>query len=100
MRARLRSGSIQRVTRIVLLAQPCASRRLADLMCYGRRKSNDDKPRAGNNATTCKFGRMTLPVYGLTQAYWIQRHRHTTWARRRWHGAHSTYNDGEFDGRD
>jgi len=31
-------------------------------------KSNDDKPGAGNNATTCKVGRMTLPAYGGAHA--------------------------------
>jgi hypothetical protein len=36
------------------------------------------KPGTGNNATACKFGRMTLPAYGLTQAKWIHIHR-------RWH---------------
>jgi hypothetical protein len=52
------------------LADECASRSLGDLIFFGRRKSNDDKPGAVNNATTCKLGRMTLPACGLAHANW------------------------------
>jgi len=37
------------------LRQPC------DPKIFGRYTSNDDKTRAGNNATYRKVGRMTLP---------------------------------------
>jgi hypothetical protein len=56
-------------------SQVVRSRQLGDLIVFGRDKSNDDKPRDGDNATTCKFGRMTLPAYGGAHADWTRSHR-------------------------
>lgn len=58
-----------------LLADECASRRLGDLILFGRRKSNDYKTTRGEYTTTSEFGRMTLPADGLAHANWTLSHR-------------------------
>jgi hypothetical protein len=72
------SAATDEVYRLIMAgwgSQVVRSRRLGDPMVFGRHKSNDDKPRVGDIANTCKFGRMTLPVYGGARADWTRSHR-------------------------
>jgi hypothetical protein len=56
-------------------AESAATKLAPDTRCRCRCKSNDDKPRVGDIANTCTFGRMTLPAYGGAHADWTRSHR-------------------------
>ena len=63
-----------------VLADECASRRRVTSYPLAAMSQMTTKPRVGNNATTSKFGRMTLPAYGLAEADWT--HSHRRWRNR------------------
>ena len=51
------------------------------MLLFGRRKSNDDKPRVADIANTRKFGRMALPANGGAHADWTHWTRSHRWQR-------------------